>query len=552
MDVRGRLSWFWTVAFVPCFFAGCVAVDVGRPQEFRHRTERVETDAEPSRVLLEKARVRLSQRGETAVVSVDADTAEEHRRRRYGKDITVRRQKRLAFGFFPGAAELVWMPDGALESGMTAIRTTYEQTPRHCGFYQDQDPGLGLYAKKQLVLLAFGFGLPQVIYTVDSMLFAPFETWACSNHDFIDRGHWRRGAKRAGQRVADASEFPRLRALAEFPEAAKRRIGVRTCFDVGSTEKWGTRADARFSTPMAGLGGDYDGSHCGVFGFHKYLAVFVDVDESGEAEAGEPEVRKMKRAVEGPYEVELSIPGVGHSERRVVGRGKTDVAFALPKAAHEMSIEAHVSVRECPNGGGKGVPDLTRQAIRDLAGARSVFDVNLRARGCGPDAVGGYEIEQIQPTDDGQYTVRVHVAEAAQARAAADGIFPEVRRLIRETHVRRHPAARAGEVRDWVEWKEDESAPGILVFTGWAFSAKPLASGWTWDEESRRGTIRVLVSDGAPEEEVRQWVRDNIALLVSDKNILAAADGLLPGAAFRCVSECFENGVFSVEFELDE
>lgn len=509
--------------------AGCVAVPVGKPAVYPCDLTREETGAKPERTTMEKARVYLRQCGSTVNVSIDAELGEDYARWRHVRHVTVRRQKRLAFGLFPGAAELVWMPEGALASAQTVARVDYDPFPQYCGYYGDRSPGLGQYAQDQWLCLFTGI-LP-VLFTCESLLVAPFEPWGCSSHDYIDADCWERGVSRKGRLVADASASPRIRALAELPEDLRREIGVRTCFDVRST----------------GSGG---GFHLGWVGFHKYLAVFVEVEVSKEL-AGE-ESRRKKIEVEGPCEIELAIPGIGHSEKRIMMRGETSVAFDLPPVAHETAIEARVTVREVPWKESGGTPEWTREAIRKLTGQANRFDVNLRA---GSGARGGesFEIAGIRATREGRYEVRVRVADASRRDAVAAAIAPEVRRRIREDYANRHPAARVGEIRDWVAWKAAEDDSSILVFDGWAFSASPLPEGWTYEEKTRRGEIRVSVPENLPQEQAEQWARENVGILAADKAVaLESGKGPPKGAKFRCIGAQCANGILSVGFEVFE
>lgn len=521
--------------------AGCVAIPVGRTQVFRHTEERLETEPTPSRTTAGNPRVMLLQRGGTVEVSLTADIVKEHAHRRFVKETTVRRQRRLAFGLFPGAAEIVWMPKGALASTMSVPRGGYNPPPDYCGYYRDRGLGLGAYALAHTRALLLCAGTIQAAYTVESLLLAPFESWKCESHDFADREHWRRGTKRlAGQPLteADASSSPRLRALAELPEDLRRKIGARTCFDVQNA------------------GGVADGVHLGLAGFHKYQAVSVSVAEAEAGEAEESERRTEKGEMEGPYEVELAIPGLGYSERRVVGRGKTKTTFELPGARHETAIMAQVSMRECLRGGEGPTPELTRQALRGLAGQGNRFDVNLPETpgdGDGGHGAGGWEILQIRPTREGKYLVRVHLADSARRAEAAREVAAEVRRRIREDYANRHPSVRVAEVRDWVKWKTDGEDPCVLLFSGWAFSASPLEQGWHWDDNNRRGKVRLMIPDGVPEEQVLQWARQNIASIVADKGVALEVGGTaVSGTAFRIVSERFENGILAIEFEAVE
>lgn len=512
--------------------AGCMAVPVGRPEAFRHEWEEVETGTQPERARMERARVVLRQHGERAVVSIDAELAEDFAKKHRVRHVTVIKRRRLAFGLFPAAAELVWMPKRALQSTMGVFRAHYTMGPPYCGYYVDANPGIKEYVHDQLIG-AVGLGLLHTLGTLDAFLLEPFRPWRGNEHDCYDAECWCRRVEKDGRWVADASESPRIRALAKLPEDMRRAIGASTCFDVRST------------------GVDHPWKDLALAGFHKYLEVYVDVEEAP-AEVFGAETRMRTVAVEGPCEIELSIPGVGFSERRVMERWKTEAVFELPAAAHEMSIEARVSVREAPGAGRGRTSERTREAVRLLMGQASRFDVNLRAGAgeAGTREGETFEIEGIRATREGRYEVRVRVADASRRETVAAAVAPEVRRRIREDYAERHPEARVGEVRDWVSWTADAGDPEVLVFEGWAFSARILSEGWRYDAATRRGEVRVLVVDGVPTERAAEWARENIAAIVADKGIAQEA-GKKPAASaeFRCLGERFEDGILAISFE---
>lgn len=521
-----------TIAFLfgAANWVGCVALPVGSEKTFYHELTSTEAEANPVRTTLERARVDLRQRGTTAEISIDADVVEEYAQRRHVRHVTVRQRKRLAIGLFPGAAELVWMPKGALTSAMTVSRAAYDSSPRYCGYYVDRDPGLGEFALEELLVSLGTVGIAPLFYTVDSLVCAPFEPWHCDTHDFIDKEYWKHGIQHGGKRVADASSSPRLRALSELPEELRREIGIRTCFDVRSTG--------------AGIG-----AHYGLFGFHKYLAVFLELADS---ESISGTVRKRKKmAVTGPFEVELSIPGVGYSERRLVRAGNTRASFELPGATRDTAIEARVVVREGPHSERGETPDLTRSAVRDLMGQGSRFDVNLRAGGVSAEVRDNtYEVSEIRSLGKGRYVIRVRIVKPDDCNAVVEAVGNEVRRRLREDYANRHPAVRVEEVRDWVHGQNDPDAPSSLVFEGWVFAAHALSEGWQYDSETGRGTVRVRVSEGIPEEQAVQWARENITAIVSDKGIALSAGGVPERSGhFKCLWERFENGILTMGFE---
>lgn len=539
---KGGITAFLLLCLAEMSGSGCVAVNVGRPETFRHTVMRREESPNPVRSNVAEARVQLQQRGNRVAVQVAADMADEFEQSLFKTELVVRRQKKLAFGLFPAAAENVYMPRGALVSAQGIFRDGFETSPEFRAWYgRGAEPGMGAFVSEQ-TLAWFGlFGTISVCATVESLVLWPFTDWGCTSHDFVD-GDCFRQASRNGKIVMDASESPKLRALAAFPEQDREKIGAHTCFDV----------------EHRGEGF----SHWGLVGFHKFQAVFVEIPDEEEGKESGTEIRIRKAAIPGPFEVELAIPGLGYSDKRRVEKGEKAVVFELPEGRREGRIEARVSVRECVGEAGTATPTATRQAVRKLAGQASRFDVNLRAP-AGGWTQGGFparlegepseaicDIVEIRPSRTGKYVVRAKVRDPSRILDAAWEIEDDIRRRIREDFASRHPEIRVEDIRDMVEWTTEGEDGATLAFTGWAFSGRPLESGWKYDARTRRGIVRVAVSDGIPEQQVRQWAKDHIGEIVADKNVGIGTEGDVPeGTGFRWRADRFENGVLTVEFE---
>lgn len=536
--------------------SGCVAINVGKPEVFQHTETVRDADRLPTRTFVDEARIQLRQRKGSAEVSILADIREERDWRKVERTTTVRKQKRLAFGLFPGAAELVLMPDGALESAMTIPRTGYTFYPRYKAYYGNAKPALKHYAEEQILTLLAFCGTVQGIDTVWALLAAPFGQWECGDHDFLELAHYRLDVPDNGQLRGDASESPKLQALAAFPKKVRERIGVQTCYD----EK---------------LVGHLGISHFALLGFHKYLAVFVEPPGEGEdVEVGRGvETSRRKVEIEGPYEAELSIPGLGYVERKEVPPGACTTVFMLPETARDGRYEANVTIHDCSPGGGGKTADMTRNAIRRLMGQAGRFELELRVpershwigndrrgtvrSGGWKDSTSGamhrYEILAITPSRNGGYSVRVKVLDSTRRSEAIHDIETDVRRRIREDYAARHPGVRADEIHEHVEIAETDRKGEVLKFEGWAFSAHALAEGWQYDEATRRGEVRVLLSEGLPQERATAWARENIGAIVSDKTVVSTP-GTIPGTgtAFRCTETRFENGILCIGFEVYE
>ncbi len=74
--------------------------------------------------------------------------------------------------------------------------------------------------------------------------------------------------------------------------------------------------------------------------------------------------------------------------------------------------------------------------------------------------------------------------------------------------------------------------------------------GWSYDHDSRRGWVRLRIPNGVSTEDARYWVRENIATILAEKDVLLEADKAPPsGVTYRSLGEKFENGILTVEFE---
>lgn len=535
--------------------SGCVAFNVGKPEVFRHTEIVREAASKPTRAVVEDARVQLRQMQGEAEVSIRADIREEYDWKKIGRTTTVRKQKRLAFGLFPGVAEMVWMPEGALSSGMTVSRVSCDWTPQYKAYYRNTKPKLGYYARDQLFVLLYCCGLMQVMETARALFVTPFENFGCGGHDFVDQEHYRLDVPEGGLLRGDASRSPKLQALSKFPKDSRKRIGVLTCFDEGP------------------VGWFPASSHLALLGFHKYPAVFVELPKDGEEVEVERGVKTVRRKMEiaGPYEAELSIPGLGYSDRRKVPAGKYSTVFSLPNVARDGRYEANVTIREAPGETPGVATGMSRGAARKLLGQASRFELELRmpershwiGTGNAPRGDGGvgpssnanhrYEILAIKPSRDGHYSVRVKITDAMRRREAIRDVEADVRRRIREDFAGRHPGVRVDEIHERLEIVEAGRSGNVWEFEGWAFSAHALSEGWHYDAETRRGEVRMLLSESLPATQAIQWARENIGAIVADKGIaLTAGRGPSMDAVFRCLAERIENGILVIEFEVIE
>ena len=505
-------------ASILCLGAGCVAFNVGKPTVIIDEQKITEKSATPVNVEVVAAKPQYRQASTDRVsVGLCADIEETYEKRIHSETSTIRKQRRLAIGFFPGAAEIYSMPEGALSPVLFASQNSQ-------GEYNSNPQNLGKdYISSHLVFGVLSCGIAWVAPTVYSLLGAPFDSWECS-HDYVDTAYVEKSLRHTGWWTASYS--PKLGVLHRHSD----ELGIHTCLDVTRKE----------SNP----------SHVGLIGSHKYVAVFVDGPTIGPSTVIGRETKRDGKNVNGPYIVEFSIPELRHFDWKRVTSSESLTSFPLPIAPYNCRADAVVTFREDDSQRAGIADDLTRKTLAKAKGQSFRFEVNLQGSGDGSGRVSkSYEIVGITPSGDGKYSVQVKILDKSKTFSIGRNLENEVKRLIREDYFGKHPETPMQHIRETVEW-ETEDGGNILVYTGWAFSVRPVDDGWSYDSHTRRGWVRLRITGGMPAEDAKRWARDNIAAIVSEKNVeIEAGKVPPPGAAFRSLGESFENGILTVEFE---
>ncbi len=541
-------------------FCGCVAVNVGDPKVYTHTDTHFETGTSPSATRVETARAQMNQTGTGVIVGIAADVLEEYPKMRWEETTTIRIQKRLGIGLFPGASEVYLTPKGALHPALFRNRNGGYKDGYACALYET---GEDSYPLAFFGATIASFGLLPTLGTLNTLLVQPFAGWSC-DHDFIDEECMEISSfsNASRRKYADAAASPKIRAFKSFTAEERKQMGVVTCYD--------RHGRALFST--AGM------THVGLIGCHKHQAVFVEPAKPGSrTETGEAETKCRHVDVEGPYVAELSIPAMGYVQEVRVGKGAKRAIFEFPDAERKHMKE--VVLRFRPDGP-EVASEVTKAALEKVIGQEYRFDVVFQemagAIAVQPVAavpaspvVGtpaspsvkktgikasrqAYEVVGITMSENGQCEVRVRIADKSKTFDIGWAVEPDVKRRIREDFVNRHPGTGIQYVREMVEWETEEEG-AILVYRGWAFSARPVSDGWTYDDGSRRGTVRLRISEGMPAEEAKRWARENIEAIVKEKNVALEAGTEPPsGAMYRSLGESLEDGVLTVEFEAVE
>lgn len=513
--------------------SGCVAFNVGKPETFTQTNQIVETISPPFQTEVITSDAQLQERDFEVVVSLSLEIQEKFETREHSETFTVRKQKRLAIGLFPGASEAFLMPDGALAITDASPHVNPKRSNEYIYFGNPSDNNfVGAQIAGTLI------GVPVVIGTVYSLLCAPFDNWSCSHHSYFDP----RFVKKCSDNPFywDTSGSPKLKALQRMPADVRR--GINTCYEY----------------PIYSGGG----LHLGLIGCHKYLAVFMDGPMESQSKNGAPKARRTSTVANGPYIAELSVPVLNHIDRKLVSARDTQAVFALPAVERDCMVEAVVSFREDNSVNGRNASDLTRQALAKAAGRQWRFDVALKGTGrvdsgghqksepvLQPPPLKDFEVVTIKPLGDGQYLVRVEVKDKSKTFSILHLIKPEVYRLVHENFRSKNPVEPAQFVRESMRYETEEDGR-ILSFTGWVFSVRPIDEGWHYDDESRTGWLRLRIMGGIPAVEAERWAHENIGEIVKYKNVvLEEGRAPPPGAKFRSLSEHCENGVLTVEFE---
>ena len=527
--------------------AGCVVINVGEPEVFVHEEfsgeASVPVPGTEQRIVAVSAVVE--QRDQPASsdfvhVKLNATQRGTFDIRRTTTKYTVRRQRRLAVGFYPGAAEYYLMPEGALvpcnSDGIG--NDTYENDPRVKGF------GFGMGALCAWYLFPIG-----VVETVNSLLIAPFCGWDCT-HDLVPaQGVF--GSKYIGWHV---ELTPEIQALSKFSDSERAKMGVQSIlgrYHGGSARGWSF-------------------GHQGLVGVHKHLAVFVEKPTTATET-----VRKTREETFnafGPCYVELSVPALNHVQRKRLS-GSVETSFRIPGVDRDCTVTAFVSFQADPDNPPSS--DSLHHEVLDKAKGRKWSGVlHLKASpnatlSLRPQSVGvvtnvvvvaprprtpQYRLRDEEPFADGRAVYRLEILDETPVLELVPKVRPEVEGNVRREFLAANPDADESLIRV-VSLERYEGT--IVRFEVRVYALPPEVEpvGYEYSQETRRGTMRFRVSERARANmaKVKAWARENIAAVVTDKNVLLTAGQRPPdGATYRSLDENFSDGVLTVEFEALE
>lgn len=486
--------------------SGCVAFNVGSPETVVFEIPAgTETRTTSRKALFSRASVERegapSDAGARLSVRLDGIVELGRQPCRIVDEVSVVRQKRLSFGFYPGFAECWFRPDNSAKP-----------------MYFDDDPNWEYYEEPSWTSWAVVggmFGLYSAILVPYNLLVEPIAgNWECEDHRWFQDGTlWLKKEDGTGYRKDPAP---------------------------------------------AGKGAIF--SHTVPFGFFRHVTLRFSPPRFKAANPiGAAAYVREPLDVRGPYRVDLSIPAIGYSEGRAVASGADRAEFRIPAGATTESAVALVRYRS-PEDGLAAIRDESRRVLLEDA-MRWTHVVPLGPLGAAApvvvavDAVRSAPIRYLREKDDakGRSVYRAEILdETKDAFEIAAFVRPLLLAELSAEYAERHPGLDAASVRAWADY-ETEDDGSTLVFSGAAFSVQPVADGWRYDAASHRGTIRLRLSEEASLADARRWAKENVESIVRDRGvILSAGSGPPPGATYRSLSESFENGVLAIEFEAVE
>ena len=215
VEAAGAFVRAFALGLVLCAGSGCVAFNVGKPEFFSKTVSVCETPETPTRSAAVSTVAVADQRDRELVVSLSASVRDEYDRLRHDETVTVTVRRRMAVGLFPGMAESLLMPPGALKSMAFEFNTDgtrlWDDKHGWKGVWND----IAGFARIGIPSL----GLAPLVFSVDTLFFEPFASYSCVSHPWMEED-WRYGSE------PNRSEPPNVRALSLLTWEERKRIGV--------------------------------------------------------------------------------------------------------------------------------------------------------------------------------------------------------------------------------------------------------------------------------------------------------------------------------------
>ena len=357
-------------------------------------------------------------------------TSEQKQEQRY-KAVSVKKQKRLAVGLFPTAAQTKW---DRTKGSLTPVNSTLSYVGN--GNYSSSGGSYEGASAQRLgtALTSLTLGFVATPISMVAGIFGPYEKdLHYLGSEVVDRSS--SSYQEGNLHVTSTStvhDSKDIDLLCKFPMSDRELIGA-----------WTYHENA-----MHPHNTFWHGFYAQWVGVHKYCKFFVtDEGEIKRTNPVEPKITKTTRTVPGPYSVLLSLPGIGIQQMADVNAGETTAFFNLVDAANGDSF-ANGTVRFLPPPGGlaairneddckllelameKEWPVTVALPAPRIGTVPQHRSENATSKSPAPRTA-PYQISSIEPKD-GMLVVRVTVNDASQTFDIDRTVQPEVRRMFRE------------------------------------------------------------------------------------------------------------------------
>ena len=474
--------------------SGCVAVHVGRPEVHSSTVPVVTTGKRPLKTEVWSVEAKSQVDGNQLKAWLDAQVKETYQRLAHDETTITTRQKRLAIGLFPGAAEVVYSPPG-------------------------YPYGLGTFMKEDFAWTLMGAGIVPVFATIEAILFEPFMNW----HEDCDGGweRWERGDTRADGRL-----YTHFGLIGVHKYLRESKTGP---FRDGPDKDAGTEERVR----REAVGGPYE-----------VELRIAGTDIAGKAQVGLQDSKatfilpQVERG--GQYEAVLTFQSLYSG------------ADAVKSAWQTRTVTQSVWLQEKPkpNPVVAYTPPPAQAPVREVVKEIHHYHETRVVEERKPEE-SPWEIETVEAFRGGRAVYLVTIRDAAKKAFEVEReVRPEIERNLREAFVASMPGMDGQRVKAYAVAEYEGRA---IRFRGVAFSVQPLTDGWRYDADTQRGSVRLRISEGMSPDEAKRWARENIEAIVKEKNVALEVGALPPsGAVYRSLGESLEDGVLTVEFEAVE
>ena len=491
-----------TLPVVALFGAGCIAWNVGSPETSVERVgSRIESKTLSERAVSAEPSV-LQPDGRHVVVRIAGKTERELESLFIATEKAVTKQRRMAFGLFPGWAEIAYDRNSRFSSNLKMLNR---------GLFDERTPVCLLIPTAPLAysFVFAGTLAGGIVYTPYATFIEPFS----ENHEcFVPEAepvpamcahmavfgfhrHQRIVLEKASDRVESSSVRTESRSRS-VPGPWRARLEVPSIRYDRTVSVTAGGNEASFDIPATETGGSAQGT------------VTILEPEAGAAAIRNEADREFVRIVSGV---------------------RRNVAVSIPRKP----------------GAFPGPPSGTV--------VTNYFLVEHRTEPAEPR--GRYRLYDETPYAQGRLAKRMEILDGTPVHE----LLPKVREVVEGDVRRAFLEANPGVDESLVRAFATERFNGdVVYFDAVAYAVLPDVEpdGGGYDSETRRGIVRLRVRGRTTPEKLRkakEWARDNISAIVADKNIvLEAGQPPPPGAKYRSLGETFENGVLMVEFEALE